>query len=86
MNLLGYRLSNLSTAAISPPPAIEEMIMTRVNYLLMTAACIFAVAFGTPALALNPQPLPPGFKAYVSGKVGQGLVLMRKAGGSQFRR
>jgi hypothetical protein len=62
------------------------MIMTRVNYLLLIAASVFAVAFGTPALALNPQPLPPGFKAYVGGKVGQGLTLMRKAGGSQFRR
>jgi hypothetical protein len=74
------------------------MIMTRVKYLILTAACAFAVAFGTPALALNPQPLPPGFalnpqplppgfKSHVNGGTyGQGFVQMRKAGGSQFRR
>jgi hypothetical protein len=77
------------------------MIMTRVNYLLLSAACALAVTFGTPALALNPQPLPPGFrlnpqplppglKAYATGggagKISQDSVLMRKAGGSQFRR
>jgi hypothetical protein len=63
------------------------MIMTRAKYLLLTTACALAVAFGTPALALNPQPLPPGFKSAVgAGKYGQGFVQMRKAGGSQFRR
>ena len=72
--------------------------MTRISYLLLTAACALAVTFGTPALALNPQPLPPGFRlnpqplppgfknAVTGGKYGQGLVEMRKAGGSQFRR
>jgi len=72
--------------------------MTRTKCLLATAVCALAVAFGTPALALNPQPLPPGFRlnpqplppgfrsTVTSGNYGQGLVQMRKAGGSQFRR
>ena len=71
--------------------------MTRINYLLLAAGCALAVSFGTPALALNPQPLPPGFrlnpqplppgfKASATGGGGQGSVQMRKAGGSQFRR
>ena len=70
--------------------------MTRINYLLLATGCALAVSFGTPALALNPQPLPPGFrlnpqplppgfKAFASGG-GHGSIQMRKAGGSQFRR
>jgi hypothetical protein len=35
--------------------------MTRAIYLL-SAACALAVTLGTPAMALNPQPLPPGFR------------------------
>jgi hypothetical protein len=37
--------------------------MTRAKVLLISATCAFAVAAGTPALALNPQPLPPGLKS-----------------------
>jgi hypothetical protein len=75
------------------------MTVTRINYLLLTTGCALAVAFVTPALALNPQPLPPGFKlnpqplppgfksfATGGGNYGQSSVQMRKAGGSQFRR
>jgi hypothetical protein len=39
-----------------------EITMTRANCLLLSAVCALAFAFGTPAMALNPQPLPPGFK------------------------
>jgi hypothetical protein len=84
VNLPGLRLSNIFDEAFVASDN-QEMIMTRAKYLLLTAA--LAVAFATPALALNPQPLPPGFKSYVNaGKYGQGFVQMRKAGGSQFRR
>jgi hypothetical protein len=39
------------------------LIMSRTKLLLVPAICALAVTFGGPALALNPQPLPPGFKA-----------------------
>jgi hypothetical protein len=39
-----------------------EITMTRANCLLLSAVCALAFAFGTSAMALNPQPLPPGFK------------------------
>jgi hypothetical protein len=39
-----------------------EINMTRVTYLLLPAVCALAFTLGTPAMALNPQPLPPGFK------------------------
>jgi len=34
--------------------------MTRTKFLLLSATITLAVAFGSPAFALNPQPLPPG--------------------------
>jgi hypothetical protein len=40
--------------------------MTRAKYLLLTAACALTVAFGSPAFALNPQPLPPGIAAHIN--------------------
>jgi hypothetical protein len=48
-----------------PHPAsrdIEGSIMLRAKLILIPAICAVAFAFGTPAMALNPQPLPPGFK------------------------
>ncbi|HTV29941.1 MAG TPA: hypothetical protein VMF32_19400 [Xanthobacteraceae bacterium] len=33
--------------------------MTRSKILLLSAICSLTVALGTPAFALNPQPLPP---------------------------
>jgi hypothetical protein len=36
--------------------------MTRASYLLLSAVCALAFTLGTPAMALNPQPLPPGLK------------------------
>jgi hypothetical protein len=95
MNLPGSCLSNIA-ARLSSPRTTKEMTVTRINYLLLTIGCALAVGFGTPALALNPQPLPPGFrlnpqplppgfKAFATGG-GQSSVQMRKAGGSQFRR
>ena len=41
---------------------IEESMMPRAKLILIPAICAVAFAFGTPAMALNPQPLPPGFK------------------------
>jgi hypothetical protein len=38
--------------------------MTRAKLLLLT--CALTVAIGTPAFALNPQPLPPGYKSHVN--------------------
>ena len=34
--------------------------MTRIKILLLAATCAVTVAAASPALALNPQPLPPG--------------------------
>ena len=34
--------------------------MTRTKLALLSAAFAVAIASATPALALNPQPLPPG--------------------------
>jgi hypothetical protein len=36
--------------------------MSRTKWILIPTICALAVTLGTPALALNPQPLPPGFK------------------------
>jgi hypothetical protein len=36
--------------------------LERVKYLLLAAINAFVLAVGTPAMALNPQALPPGFK------------------------
>ena len=36
--------------------------MLRAKLMLIPAICAVAFTFGTPAMALNPQPLPPGFK------------------------
>lgn len=40
--------------------------MTRAKILLLSATCALAVAFGSPAFALNPQPLPPGIKTHIN--------------------
>jgi hypothetical protein len=40
--------------------------MTRTKILLLSAACALTVAFGSPAFALNPQPLPPGIMAHIN--------------------
>ena len=37
--------------------------MPRTKWIIVPAICALALAFGTPAFALNPQPLPPGLKA-----------------------
>jgi hypothetical protein len=34
--------------------------MTRAKILLIAASCAVTLATASPALALNPQPLPPG--------------------------
>ena len=34
--------------------------MTRKKLILVAGTCAVAVAIGSPAYALNPQPLPPG--------------------------
>jgi len=34
--------------------------MTRAKILLLAASCAVTIATAGPALALNPQPLPPG--------------------------
>jgi hypothetical protein len=59
--------------------------MIRAKLLLITAACAFAVATGTPAFALNPQPLPPGYKSHINGTFTGQTTQMRKAGGEQQR-
>lgn len=62
MNVPGSRRYESSKG---PPPAsrtIEGSIMQRARLILIPAICAVAFAFGTPAMALNPQPLPPGFK------------------------
>ncbi len=43
--------------------------MTRAKILLISATCAFAIAAGTPAFALNPQPLPPGMKSQYKNQV-----------------
>jgi hypothetical protein len=37
--------------------------MTRAKLLLLSVTAALAIASGTPAFALNPQPLPPGHAA-----------------------
>jgi hypothetical protein len=37
--------------------------MTRKKLILVAGTCAMAVAIGSPAFALNPQPLPPGYAA-----------------------
>jgi hypothetical protein len=37
--------------------------MTRKKLILVAGTCAVAVAIGSPAFALNPQPLPPGHAA-----------------------
>jgi hypothetical protein len=62
MNVPG---SSCNKSSKGPHPAsrnIEESIMPRAKLILIPAICAVAFAFGTPAMALNPQPLPPGFK------------------------
>jgi hypothetical protein len=49
--------------------------MSRTKLLLIAASCATAIATATPALALNPQPLPPGRAAYQAVAAGhQGTV------------
>ncbi|HLH94915.1 MAG TPA: hypothetical protein VKW08_07340 [Xanthobacteraceae bacterium] len=36
--------------------------MLRTKWIFVPAIAALALAFGTPAMALNPQPLPPGLK------------------------
>jgi hypothetical protein len=43
-----------------PPPHFRRRIMTRKKLILVAGTCAVAVAIGSPAYALNPQPLPPG--------------------------
>jgi len=38
----------------------RQSIMSRAKYLLLSAISALAFVAGTPAMALNPQPLPPG--------------------------
>jgi hypothetical protein len=38
----------------------RRRIMTRAKILLIAASCAVTIATASPALALNPQPLPPG--------------------------
>ncbi len=42
----------------------RRSITTRAKLLLLTCAITFAI--GTPAFALNRQPLPPGYKSHVN--------------------
>jgi hypothetical protein len=55
-------------------------IMSRAKFVLLPALCALAIAVGTPALALNPQPLPPGFKQPTTFQTEKYFV--RKAGGT----
>jgi hypothetical protein len=66
--------------------------MTRARWLLLPMACALAFTFGTPAMALNPQPLPPGFKQPNSSPAGRfhtlccdGRHLQRYAQGHRVR-
>jgi hypothetical protein len=52
--------------------------MSRAKFVLLPALCVLAIAVGTPAMALNPQPLPPGFKQPTTFQSGKHFV--RKAG------
>jgi hypothetical protein len=54
--------------------------MSRAKYILLPAVCALAFAVGTPALALNPQPLPPGFKQPTTFQTGK--YFAAKGGGS----
>ena len=38
--------------------------MTRKKLILVAGTCAVAVAIGSPAYALNPQPLPPGYQSH----------------------
>ncbi len=40
--------------------------MTR-KKLILVSGCMLAVAIGSPAYALNPQPLPPGYQGHTTG-------------------
>jgi hypothetical protein len=40
------------------------MLMKRATSLLLAAISALALAIGTPAMALNPQALPPGMYAH----------------------
>jgi hypothetical protein len=42
------------------PAQSRRRIMTRAKILLIAASCAVTIATASPALALNPQPLPPG--------------------------
>ena len=45
--------------------------MTRaqsMKYFMLPAVLAVAAAVGTPAFALNPQPLPPGYQNYSGAK------------------
>jgi hypothetical protein len=79
MNLsFGSRYES-SEARIPPPRGPRRIIMTRAKYVLLPTICALAFTVGTPAMALNPQPLPPGFKAPTSFQAGKNSA--RKAGG-----
>jgi len=41
--------------------------MTRKKLILVAGTCAVAVAIGSPAYALNPQPLPPGYQSHPAG-------------------
>ena len=41
--------------------------MTRKKLILIAGTCAVAVAIGSPAYALNPQPLPPGYQSHTTG-------------------
>jgi hypothetical protein len=47
-----------------PPHNSRRTVMTSAKYILLPAICALAVAVATPALALNPQPLPPGYQSH----------------------
>ena len=62
--------------------------MTRKKLILVAGTCAVAVAIGSPAYALNPQPLPPGYQSHAGatfGATGHTTVFCRKAGGTQAR-
>jgi PAS domain S-box-containing protein len=62
MNVLCSRSNESSRGTHPAGRDIEESIMLRVKLILIPAMLAVAFTFGTPAVALNPQPLPPGFK------------------------
>lgn len=57
--------------------------MSRTKWLFVPAICALAVAAGTPALALNPQPLPPGLKQSTFSR-GSNHVQIYCASGQHF--